>query len=412
MISKKFDISVLCLRDFRLMMITGHCNSLAWNAQAAIIGWQVYSLTHSAMMLGLAALTEAAPAIVAALFVGHIVDTREPRRIYAASIFALGLNIIAQLFVAGGFAGWSDHSVLTFIFCSVVISGFARTFMMSASFALMPSLVSRDKIPAAQAWGRTSIQVAITAGPALAGLLYGGYGAAGAWMFPAFLSVSSMFCVCFIKAPYERSTAKRAAVWTNIRDGWKFLLETPVLLALMALDTLTFLFGGVFAILPVYADQVLHVGAQGLGILRAAPGVGGILIALLLSVRPMKRVTAIHMFWSITAFGLCMIGFGVSHVFWLSIVFLIAGGTFDSIGVLINGTLMQLLTPDNMRGRVSAVQSIFFTSTNEIGAFESGIAAQVLGLVPSVVFGGCVTLLVVAVMAVISPKLRKTVVEA
>jgi sugar phosphate permease len=172
------------------------------------------------------------------------------------------------------------------------------------------------------------------------------------------------------------------------------------------------LFGGAVAMLPAYADQVLHVGSEGLGALRAAPALGAVTTALILAVKPMKRITAVRMFCAVTGFGICMVGFGLSHIFWLSMVFLVISGVFDSVSMLIRGTLMQLLTPDNMRGRVSAINSMFIISSNEIGSFESGTAARLLGLVPSVVFGGCMTLLIVAGTAFSSPKLRKTVVNA
>jgi sugar phosphate permease len=180
----------------------------------------------------------------------------------------------------------------------------------------------------------------------------------------------------------------------------------------MALDMFAVLFGGAVAMLPAYADQVLHVGSQGLGALRAAPALGSIVTALALAMWPLKRIRAALLLWAITGFGICMIGFGLSNIFWLSMLFLALSGMFDSISVVMRATIMQLLTPDSMRGRVSSVNSMFIISSNEIGAFRSGTTASIFGLVPSVVMGGVITLMVVSATALWVPKLRRTVVDA
>jgi len=197
----------------------------------------------------------------------------------------------------------------------------------------------------------------------------------------------------------------------SIVAGWKFILQKPVLLSVMTLDMFAVLFGGAVAMLPAFADQVLHVGSEGLGALRAAPALGAMVTALFLAVRPMRHLSAKRLLWVVAGFGVCMIGFGLSHIFWLSMLLLILSGMFDCVSMVIRSTLMQLLTPDNMRGRVSSVNSMFVISSNEIGAFESGTVARLIGLVPSVVLGGFATLLVVGVTALLSPQLRRTVVD-
>ncbi len=409
---EKLNFSVLRLRNFRLLLFTRMFVGMALQAQAVIVGWQVYSLTKDPFMLGLTGLTEAVPALVGALFAGHFIDVGHPRRIYTACIATLALNIFLLLFVGGGFAGLDHHHLLVFIFSSVFISGLARSFSIPANFSMLSRIVTREEIPAATAWLSSGMQTAFITGPALAGLVYGGYGARGAWMLPAFLIGMALFFVSFLNVNHVRDAQTREAAWVSITAGWKFILKTPVLLSLMALDMFAVLFGGAVAMLPAYADQVLHVGSEGLGALRAAPALGAVTTALILAVKPMKRITAMRMLWAVAGFGLCMLGFGLSHLFWLSMLFLVISGVFDSVSMLIRGTLMQLLTPDSMRGRVSAINSMFIISSNEIGSFESGTAARLLGLVPSVVFGGCMTLLIVAGTAFISPKLRKTVVNA
>ena len=409
---KKLNFSILRLPNFRLLLFTRMFVGMALQAQAVIVGWQVYSLTRDYFLLGLTGLTEAAPALLGALFAGHFVDSGQPRNIYRGCVFVLTLNILSLLYVAGGYAGLGHHNLLIFIFCSVFISGLARSFAMPTNFALLSRIVTREEIPGATAWLSSGMQTAFITGPALAGLVYGGYGARGAWMLPALLIIMALLCISFLRVFHDRSGEKREPAWTSIRAGWHFIIRTPVLLSLMALDMFAVLFGGAVAMLPAYADQVLHVGSEGLGALRAAPALGAVTMALFMAVRPMKRVSAMRMLWAVAGFGLCMVGFGVSRIFWLSMLFLIVSGAFDSISMLIRGTLMQLLTPENMRGRVSAISSMFIISSNEIGSFESGTAARLLGLVPSVVFGGCMTLLIVAGTALISPKLRKTAVSA
>lgn len=408
---QKLNFSILRLRNFRLLLFTRMFLGMALVAQAVIVGWQVYSITKDPFMLGLTGLAEAVPALIGALFAGHFIDSGHPRNIYRGCIFAMALNIFLLLFVAGGFAGLDDHSLLVFIFTCVFISGLARSFAMPANFSMLQRIVSRDQIPAATAWLSSGMQTAFIGGPALAGLVYGGYGARGAWMLTAFLIGMALLCVNFLDVHHDRSKEKREAAWTSIKAGWAFILKTPVLLSLMALDMFAVLFGGAVAMLPAYADKVLHVGSEGLGALRAAPALGAITTALFLAVKPMKRITAVRMFWAVAGFGACMVGFGLSHVFWISMVFLVISGVFDSISMLIRGTLMQLLTPENVRGRVSAINSMFIISSNEIGSFESGAAARLMGLVPSVVFGGCMTLLIVAGTALGSPGLRRTVVN-
>jgi MFS family permease len=325
---------------------------------------------------------------------------------------ALTLNIFSLLLVAGHMQFLPVHSLLVFIFCGVFISGLARSFIMPSAFSLLSRIVSREEIPAATAWISSGTQTAAVTGPAVAGLVYGGYGAGGAWMLPALLISLALLTVSSMRTNHVRNPEKREPFMRSIRAGWQFMMKTPVLLSVMALDMFAVLFGGAVAMLPAYADQVLHVGSEGLGALRAAPALGAVVTALVLALAPMKRITALRLLWVVAGFGCCMIGFGLSTVFWLSMLFLVASGVFDSVSMLIRSTLMQWLTPDNMRGRVSAINSMFIISSNEIGAFESGTAARFFGLVPSVVLGGIATLAVVAVTAGISPKLRKAVVQA
>ncbi len=409
--TKKLSLSVLKIRDFRLLMLTRLFVTMALQAQAVIVGWQVYSLTKDPFLLGLTGLAEALPAISCAFFAGHVVDTGFPRKIYTFCITILALNTLGLLVVAGGHVPVSKENLIFYMFAGVFVSGLARSFVIPSASSILARVVSRAEIPSATAWISSSIQTALIGGPAVAGLVYGGYGASGAWLLPALLMVMALFMITSFRTPHTRNGDQREPMMQSIRAGWAFIMRTPVLLSVMALDMFAVLFGGAVAMLPAFADEILHVGAEGLGALRAAPALGAVTTALFLAVYPMKRITATRLLWVVAGFGVCMIGFGLSTLFWLSMVFLVVSGVFDSISMLIRSTLVQLLTPDPMRGRVSAINSMFIISSNEIGAFESGTAARLMGLVPSVVAGGIATLCIVVSTAVLSPKFRKTVVN-
>jgi hypothetical protein len=221
---------------------------------------------------------------------------------------------------------------------------------------------------------------------------------------------AAFFLMCFIKPPSQSETRVRESAIKSIKEGWKFILKTPVLLGAMSIDMLAVLFGGAIALLPAFASEILAVGSEGLGALRGAPAAGAVLMALFLAVRPMKTLRIRTLLWVVTGFGVSMIGFGLCTSFWLSLVFLALSGMFDSVSMVIRQSLMQLLTPDNMRGRVSSVNSMFIISSNEIGAFESGTLAKLVGLVPAIVIGGVGTLAVTATAA-LSPTLRKTIIR-
>jgi len=409
----KLSFSILRNRNFRTLLCTRVFLQLGLQAQAVIVGWQIYSITKSTLLLGVAGLTEAIPAILGALVAGHVVDTvGHPVVIYRLCIAALMTNMLVFLLFAGGMAAPPGGSLLPWIFGGIFFSGLARSFVIPTSFSLLPHVVPRSEFPAAAAWQVSGFQVASITGPAIAGLVYGGYGAHRAWILPALLMGIACLTSNLIRLPrHPPSGERRESAVKSIHAGWKFIAGHPVLLSVMSLDMFAVLFGGATAMLPAYADRVLHVGAEGLGALRAAPALGAVAVSLLFAFRPMKNLSAARMLCAVTGFGLCMIGFGLSTSFALSMGLLALSGVCDSTGVMIRGTMMQLLTPEAMRGRVSSISSMFIISSNEIGAFESGVAARLLGLVPSVVAGGMVTLFVVAFVATVSPRFRKTVVE-
>ena len=406
------SFSVLRLRDFRILLLARMFSTMALQGQAVIVGWQIYSLTKDPFLLGLTGLAEAIPALICALFAGHIVDISRPYRIFITCIGALTLNMIALFLIAGGVLPVSN--VVPWIFAGVFISGLVRSFIIPSTFALQPQIVSRAEIPSASAWLTGGFQIGIIVGPAIAGIIYGAYGARAAWMFPVLLIVAEFLLVCAMSKQHHhfRNERKAESAAKSIKAGWKFILGNPVLLAVMALDMFAVLFGGAVAMLPAFADQILHIGSAGLGALRAAPALGAVVVTLTLAVMPLKKVRASVLLWMVAGFGVCMIGFGLSEVFWLSFFFLAVSGAFDSVSMIMRQTLVQWLTPKEMRGRVSSVNSMFVISSNEIGAFESGVAARLLGLVHSVVLGGFGTLIVVGTTTLASRKFRQLVVRA
>lgn len=407
----RFNFNVLQIPGFRLLLLTRLFTGMAGQAQAVIVGWQIYSLTKDPWMLGLTGLVEAVPALGCALFAGHIVDNHQPRQVYFYCICTMMINTLILLALAGEYITLPHQTLLITIYIAIFVSGLARSFLMPSSFAMLSQVVPRKDLPSASAWLSTGFQAAAIGSPAVAGLIYGGYGAHGAWLFPAFLIITAFIMLILIPVltPLERQ--KRLPAAQSIKEGWAFIMNTPVLLAAMSLDMLAVLFGGAVALLPAFASEVLHIGAEGLGMLRAAPAMGAMIVALYMAMRPMKTVPIMRMIWVVAGFGICMIGFGLSTSFAFALLFLTLSGVFDSVSVVIRSTLTQLLTPDHMRGRVSSVNSMFIISSNELGAFESGALAKLFGLVPSIVIGGVGTLLVAAGTALKSPSLRKTVVR-
>lgn len=405
------SFDVLKSRDFRLLLFTRMFAFSALQAQAVIIGWQIYTLTRDPLLLGLTGLAEAVPAIACALFAGHVVDNSRPQRVYFYCLGGLTLNTLFLFLVGSGLVPLATNHFVVFAYIAIFISGFARSFIMPASFSLLAQIVPRKDIPSASAWMSTGFQASMIVAPAIAGLIFGGYGAMAAWLMPMTMMAAAFLFMGAIKPQPRDEAKKREPAIQSIREGWKFMMGSPVLLGAMSLDMLAVLFGGAIALLPAFATEVLATGSEGLGILRGAPAAGAVLMALILAVRPMKEIKITRLLWVVVGFGVSMIGFGLSEYFWLSVFFLMLSGIFDSVSMVIRQTLMQLLTPDNMRGRVSSVNSMFIVSSNEIGAFESGALAKLIGLVPAVVVGGVGTLVVAAGAAIMSPAMRNTVIR-
>jgi MFS family permease len=397
----------LRLPAFRWYVVSLFTMTIAAQIQVIVVSWQIYAITRDPLSLGMIGLAEALPFIGAALFAGHFADVANRQRISVTALFVLVLCGIALL--AFNFASPSGLGRTVWPFYAVIaVSGLARSFLQPARNALGAEIVGRDLYHNAISWRSSTWQAAAVIGPAAGGLLYGFGGARIAYIVQAVLMAVAFLAFARIEYRHTpRESIDAMPVAESLTAGLRFVFSQPILLSALALDLFSVLLGGAEALLPVFADQILHVGPQGLGILRAAPAVGAVMMALALAHRPPFRRAGPTLLFAVAGFALCIIGFGLSQSFALSSFLLLLSGMFDNVSVLIRSTLVQTLTPPEMLGRVSSVNSIFIGSSNEIGAFESGVAARVLGTVPAVVIGGLASLGVVGLVAVVVPRLRR-----
>ena len=396
--------AALRVRNF-LWLILGYATStVAREAQIVVVGWQVFEATRDPLALGMIGLAEALPFIAVSLYAGHVADRMPRRPIAIAGTFAMVLSAIALLlFTTTGMIG-KGH--VWPIYLVIFLSGIARSFIRPAFTALSAEVVTRDLYANAVAWRSSTWQFAAVLGPAMGGLIYGFAGPATAYSVVTVMMTLSLGALWLIAHDARPQQGQEIPIGESLRIGIRFLLGQRILLAAMTLDLFSVLFGGAVALLPIFA-HLLGAGPQGLGVLRAAPAAGSLVTGIILAHRPPMRRTGRALFASVAIFGLTIIGFAISRNFWISLALLTVSGMADNVSVIIRGTLLQTLTPQHMLGRVSSVNQIFIGSSNEIGAFESGLAARLLGTVPSVIFGGIMTLVVVALTMAWSPQLRK-----
>lgn len=396
--------ATLRIPDFRRLLLANGTLTLAREAQIVVVGWQVYALTRDPLTLGLIGLAEALPYIAVALYAGHVADRTERRALAIGGTFALLLSAIGLLILTLAPGAITAERVWP-VYIVIALSATARSFMRPAVFALSAEVVPRELYPNAIAWRTSSWHLAAVAGPAIGGLLYGFSGPSLAY---GVVIVVMAFSLAAIVSVTHRVKPEPPDVplMESLQSGIRFVWNEPVLLAAMTLDLFAVLFGGAVALLPAFAT-LLDAGPEGLGLLRAAPAVGSIAMGMWIAHRPPMKRAGAALLGSVAAFGVCMIAFALSRDLWLSFALLLASGVFDNVSVVIRSTLLQTRTPEHLLGRVSAVNQIFIGSSNEIGAFESGVAARLLGVVPSVIFGGFMTLLVVGVTAWRAPALRK-----
>lgn len=404
---KQDPYAALRFPDFRRFLAMRLMTTLNVQIMSVSVGYYVYELTNDPLMLGFIGLTEAVPAIGISLWAGHLADKYNRRNILLACISVLLLCSTALLTLAVFSGELSKSVILSTLYGIIFCTGIARGFFSPTNFAFLPQIVDRIHLKNAINWNSSVWEIASITGLGAGGLLYGFGGVQTTFGVMTFLCFMALVFALSITPRPVPATEHFEPALARIREGLRFAFGNQLIITSIALDLFAVFFGGAVALLPVFAKDILHVGPEGAGILRAAMSVGAIVMALFLAHRPLGQGAGKMMLASVACFGVCMIGFGLSTNFYLSFVLMLLAGMFDGVSVFIRAALVQFQTPDHMKGRVSSVNSIFITSSNELGAFESGVAARALGTVPSVVFGGLMTLLVVGVAWWKAPKLRE-----
>ena len=385
---------------FRLFLIG------ALNMQVTILAYWIYDISHDVRLVGELGLWEAIPAIGCSFFSGHFVDQKEKRNLLltCSLLYILIAGYFCSLsFLHGGHL--STSATVHLVFVGIFIGGVVRSFIGPSTFSILGLLVKRDELQVATGWSSTSWYLGSVVGPLVGGLLIGIVGIKMSLITVACTLLVPLIAMLLI--PKQEIMKKgKEPIMQSLKQGISFVFKSPIILSVLSLDMFAVLFGGAVALLPVYAKDILKVGEIGFGVMRAAPGIGAICTMLALSFIPLEKKPGIKLMICIAAFGLCMIVFGVSTWFPLSLAMLVMGGMFDAVSVAIRGTILQLYTPDDMRGRVAAVNTMFISSSNELGEVESGYTAAWMGSVNSVVFGGSMTLLVVLFTFLLVPSLR------
>jgi MFS family permease len=397
--------AALRIPNFRWFIVSTLTLTVAAQIQGVVVAWQVYEVTRDPLSLGLIGLAEAFPFIGFSLYAGHVADRLNRRTISIAALVVMllcGLTLLAFSLMPRFLHRYGAGPFYAIIF----VTGIARSFLQPSRNALGAEIVPRALYPNAVAWRSSTWQIAAVLGPAIGGLLYGFASATIAYVVDAVLLMVAL--VAFSTIVYERRLAPtmELSIVESLKMGLRFVWRESVLLSALTLDLFSVLLGGAEALLPIFAGSILHVGPQGLGILRAAPAVGAVLISIYLAHRAPFERAGRTLLVAVAMFALCIIAFGVSRSFILSVLLLALSGMADQVSVLIRSTLLQTLTPEHLLGRVSSVNSIFIGSSNEIGAFESGVTARLLGTVRAVVLGGVASLGVVAIIAARVPRLR------
>lgn len=395
---KKDPFAALRYREFRSYVGMRFFFTFAYQMQAVIIGFHIYHLTKDPLALAFIGLSEAIPAIGIALYGGYVADKSEKRGLLLKIFSGVFLCSIVMLVVTSQ----QMHSyvptsyIVPIMYGMIFCIGLARGFFGPATFSLMAQILPKKLYPNASTWSSSSWQMASIAGPAIGGLIYGFYGISVTYIVIISFIFLALVCIFFLKKHPPTFIPKESIV-KSLTEGINFVFKSKMMLGAMSLDLFSVFFGGAVALLPVFANDILKVGPEGLGIMRAAASLGAVLTMLAMTwFSPMGKPWR-NLLIAVTGFAISIICYGLSKSFYLTLFFLFCEGAFDSVSVIIRSTIMQLLTPDQMRGRVSAVNSMFIGSSNEIGAFESGLTAKLMRTVPAVVFGGSMTLVIAAI---------------
>lgn len=405
---QKDPYASLRIKEFNIFLLVRFILVFGWSMQFIIIEWQVYDITRDPLSLGIIGLMEIIPAVSMALFAGHIVDQSEKRNLLIKCTAAFSLISFGLFFLTWTefVDGWSKKTILYSIYGLVFFGGLLRAFFGPTIFSLVALIVPKRLYPNAATWSSSTWQVASVLGPAFAGFSILWIGVHWSLCIVFSLVMLSLFFMFFIKKKPILNPKIGEPIFKSLKEGVRFVYNTKAIFGAITLDMVSVLFGGAVALLPVYAQDILEVGPQGFGALRAAPAVGASIMMLATAYIPITRKAGMKLLAAIFGFGICIIIFGISTIFWVSMVALFFSGLTDGVSMVIRQTILQLKTPDHMRGRVASVNSIFVGSSNELGAFESGLTAKLMGTVTAVVFGGTMTLITVITMGIVSPSFR------
>jgi len=407
--AKRDPYAALRFKEFNVFLMLRFILVFGWSMQFIIIEWQVYSLTKDPLSLGIIGLMEIIPAFSMALFAGHIVDQSEKRNLLLKCIGLFSLISFGLFFLTSSFVemAWSSTAILYTIYAFVFMGGLLRAFFGPTIFSLVALIVPKKVYPNAATWNSSTWQMASVLGPAFAGLTINWIGVHWSLCIVFGLVLLSFVLLFGISRKPIMNPKIGEPIMQSLKEGVRFVFKTKAILGALSLDMIAVLFGGAVALLPVFAQDILKVGPEGFGLLRAAPAVGAFLTMLVTAYIPISKNAGLKLLSAIFGFGVCIIVFGLSSIFWISIVALFFSGVTDGVSMVIRQTILQLKTPDHMRGRVSSVNSMFVGSSNELGAFESGLTAKLMGTVTAVVFGGTMTLITVITTGIVSPTFRK-----
>jgi len=407
--AKRDPYVALRFKEFNVFLVLRFILVFGWAMQFIIIEWQVYTLTKDPLSLGIIGLMEIIPAFSMALFAGHIVDQNEKRNLLLKciglfSLISLGLFLLTSPSVE---KLWSASTTLYAIYGFVFMGGLLRAFFGPTIFSLVALIVPKKAYPNAATWNSSTWQMASVLGPAFAGFTINWLGVHWSLCIVFGLVVLSFILLFGVSKKPILNPKIGEPVMQSLKEGVRFVFKTKAILGALSLDMIAVLFGGAVALLPIFAQDILEVGPEGFGMLRAAPAVGAFMTMLVTAYIPISKNAGLKLLIAIFGFGLSIIVFGLSSIFWISVVALFFSGVTDGVSMVIRQTILQLKTPDHMRGRVSSVNSMFVGSSNELGAFESGVTAKLMGTVTAVLFGGTMTLFTVLTTGIISPTFRK-----
>jgi len=401
-------LAVLKIPEFRNFILGRFVFIMGLRMMGTLVAWWMYELTGDAFYIGMIGLAEAIPAITLALYAGYVIDKSEKRKLLLRSVF---LFAVCSVVLLGTSTSWfhqefGNKLIIIFIYSVIFFTGAIRAFSGPSFGAIIASLVPRELLINASQLSSTSWLIASISGHAMAGFLIAWLHVTGTFMIITCLILAGLFFLTKLKEKPPGMSGEKKTL-EAVAEGLKYVFKTRELLAALTLDLFAVLFGGAVAMVPVYAKDILHVGPIGFGWLNAAADIGAITMVMGLTLSPMKRRQGIKLLFAVAGFGACIIVFGLSKWYWLSFGALVVSGVLDGVSMIVRGNIVQLKTPDALRGRVMSVNSMFINSSNEIGQFESGVAAKLMGVIPSVVFGGCMTILVVIATWFKAPSLKK-----